>query len=188
MPVRLIAPMKYSFATALAGCSSFHRYDERPRDVADGLKTIFAPARPSARQLREVPVVTDVDADPADRGVEDRVTEVSGTEVELLPEALHLGNVVLSVFTEVTAVGVDHGGGVVEDAGLLLLVHRQDHDDAEFLGQGLETLGGRAGDRLRVGVELGVLHLAEVRAVEQLLETDDLGAWLPPAWRTPHGP
>ena len=50
MPTRLIAPMKYSLATAEAGCSSCHRYDDRPRLVADGLNTICAPSRPSARQ------------------------------------------------------------------------------------------------------------------------------------------
>ena len=38
------------FATADAGCSSCHRYDDRPRCVADGLNTISAPFRPSARQ------------------------------------------------------------------------------------------------------------------------------------------
>ena len=30
MPTRLIAPMKYSLATADAGCSSFQRYADRP--------------------------------------------------------------------------------------------------------------------------------------------------------------
>src|SRR4051794_18583801 len=37
----------------------------------------------------EVPVVADVDADLADSGLEHGVAEVAGTEVELLPEALH---------------------------------------------------------------------------------------------------
>src|SRR5207244_467595 len=40
-----------------------------------------------ARTLREVPVVADVHADLADRGVEHRVAHVARTEVELLPEA-----------------------------------------------------------------------------------------------------
>src|SRR6266566_4632070 len=44
--------------------------------------------RPPA--LGEVPVVADVYADPARRGVEDRVAGVARPEVELLPEALHL--------------------------------------------------------------------------------------------------
>ena len=130
--------------------------------------------RPPA--LREVPVVADVHADPADRGVEHRVAEVARAEVELLPEALHLRDVGLAVLAEVLAVGVDHRRGVVEHAGLLLLVHRQDHHHAELGGERLEPLGGRARDRLGVRVELRVLDLAEVRAVEQLLEADHLRA------------
>src|ERR1700752_762758 len=98
MPTRLIAPTKYSLATAEAGCSSRHRYWDRPRLVADGVNTIRAPARPNAPRapgqagappaLGEVPVVADVHADPADRGIEGRVAHVAGPEVELLPEAL----------------------------------------------------------------------------------------------------
>src|ERR1035441_7568113 len=33
----------------VAGCSSFHRYSLRPATVAEGLKTISAPANPRAR-------------------------------------------------------------------------------------------------------------------------------------------
>ena len=44
-----MAPMKYSLATAEAGCSRFHRYIDRPRLVADGLNTSLAPPRPRAR-------------------------------------------------------------------------------------------------------------------------------------------
>jgi hypothetical protein len=111
-----------------------------------------------------------------DRGVEDRVPAVAWAEVELLPEALDLGDVLLAELAEVTAVGVDDGSRVVVDAGLDDLVHRQHDHHAKFLGDGLEPLRRRSvGDRLGVVVELGVLHLAEVRAVEQFLEADDLG-------------
>src|SRR5213075_238951 len=48
-PARLIAPTKYPFATACAGCSNFQRYSDKPATVADGLKTISAPFSPSAR-------------------------------------------------------------------------------------------------------------------------------------------
>jgi len=44
------SPLNLPIVTAAAGCSSFQRYDESPREVADGLKTICAPFRPSARQ------------------------------------------------------------------------------------------------------------------------------------------
>src|SRR5690606_41613850 len=46
--------------------------------------------------LGEVAVVADVDADAADLGVEDRVSEVAGPEVELLPEPVHGGDVGLA--------------------------------------------------------------------------------------------
>ena len=146
-------------------------YSLRPRCVADGLKTISAPLRPSAAPaLGEVPVVADVHADLADRGVEDRVPAVAGTEVELLPEALRLRDVLLAELAEVRAVGVDHGGGVVVHPGLLVLVHRQHHHHAELLGDAAEPLRRRAvGDQLGVAVVLGVLHLAEVRARRRAL-------------------
>ncbi len=122
-------------------------------------------------------VVADVDADPADGRVEDGPAAVARTEVELLPEPPYLGDVGLAVLAEVGAVRVDHGRGVVEDSRLLLLVHRQDQDDAQFAGECLEALDGRTlGDPLGVLVEGLVLDLAEVGAVEQLLEAEDLGA------------
>ena len=50
MPTRLMAPTKYWFATAAAGCSSSQSRFDRPRLVAEGLKTICAPFSPSSRQ------------------------------------------------------------------------------------------------------------------------------------------
>jgi len=86
-----------------------------------------------------------------------------------------LGDVVLAVLAEVGAVRVDDRGGVVEDAGLLLLVHRQYEDDAVLLRKCLEPLDDRpVGDLLGVLVERRVLDLAEVGPVEQLLEAQDL--------------
>src|SRR5215217_9021382 len=143
------------------------------RGVEDDLGTV-EPER--APPLREVPVVADVDADPADRGVEHRIAQVAGPEVELLPEPPHVRQVGLAVLAEIAAVRVQHGRGVVKHAGLLLLVHRQDHDQPEVPGERLEPLDRGAGHRLGVVVELRVLDLAEVRPVEQLLEADDLGA------------
>ena len=131
--------------------------------------------------LGEVPVVADVDPDLADRGLEHRVAEVARPEVELLPEPLHVRDVGLAVLAEVRAVRVDHGRGVVVDArGLrVLLVHRHHEDHAGLLGQVLHPLRRRpVRDELGVAVVLLVLHLAEVGAVEQLLEQHHLGALL----------
>src|SRR5215467_8014053 len=131
--------------------------------------------RPPA--LGEVPLVADVDADPADRGVEHQVAEVAGTEVVLLPEPLHLRNVVLAVLAEEGAVGVDHRGGVVEDTFLFLLVDGHDQDHVVFAGHVAHEPHGRpVRHRLGPGVPLGLLHLAEVRAVEEFLKAGDARA------------
>ena len=69
-------------------------------DVGAG-ESVLAPP------LGEVAVVADVGADLADRGVEDRVADVAGAEVELLPELREVRDVVLAVLAEVAAVGID---------------------------------------------------------------------------------
>src|SRR3546814_10430646 len=58
-------------------------------------------------------VVADVHADLADGRLEHRVSLGAGREVELLPEPLHLRDVLLAVLAEVRTVRVDDGGGVV---------------------------------------------------------------------------
>ena len=102
--------------------------------MADGLKTISAPFRPSSRAPSgKVPVVADVDADRRVARLEHRVAEVAGLEEVLLPEARGVRDVVLAVLAEVAAVGVVDRGGVVVDAGLLALVDRDDHRHLVFL-------------------------------------------------------
>src|SRR5229473_3580656 len=65
-----------------------------------------------ARTFREMPVVADVDADAGVASLKNRVTGVSGGEVKLFPKAgVAMGDVVLAVSAEVTAVGVDHRSG-----------------------------------------------------------------------------
>src|SRR2546425_6667338 len=128
-----------------------------------------------ARALGEMAVVADVDADLADGGLEDGVPEVAWPEVELLPEAVHVRDVGLAVLAEVAAVRVDDRGGVVVDAGLVLLVHRHDEHHAVLARELLHELrGGTVRDLLRVAVVLAVLHLAEVRPVEELLKAHHL--------------
>ena len=131
------------------------------------------------RALREVPVVADVHADLADGGVEHGVPHVPRTEVELLPEPIHVRDVRFSVFAEVFPVCIDDRGGVVVDADLVFLVHRYDQHHRVLLGELLHELRRRTvGNFLRVAVVLGVLHLAEIRTVEELLQAHDLRALL----------
>ena len=122
-------------------------------------------------------VVTDVDTDPAHRGVEDRVAHVAGPEVELLPEALHLGNVGLAVLAQVGPVGVDHRRGVEVETVVFFLEDGDDEHHPGFFGEVLHPAGSRAvGDWLGVVEVLVLLHLAEVGAVEKLLEAHHLYA------------
>ena len=162
-------------------------------DLLDPPQVFRQPARSGARDehhlgaveaegassLGKVPVVADVHADLADRGFEDGIAQVPRAEVVLLPEALDVRDMRLAVLAEVGPVGIDHGRGVVVDArGLVvLLVHRHHEDHARLLRQILHPLGGRAvRDVLGVRVVLGILDLAEVGPVEELLEEHHLGA------------
>src|SRR6516165_8668019 len=130
-----------------------------------------------ARHLGEVPVIADDQADPAHRGLPYRVAEVARLEVELLPEAgPDVRDVGLAVLAEDRAVALDHAGGVVVDAGLLLLVPRDDQHDAVLAGHLAHPADGRPVLGLRRVVPLRVLLGAEVRAVEDLLEAHYLRA------------
>ena len=130
-----------------------------------------------AGDLGEVPVVADDQPDPAHRRVPDRIAEVAGLEVELLPEAgPHVRDVGLAVLAQDRAVALDHARGVVVDAGLLLLVPRHDQHDPVLAGHLAHPAHG--GPVLGLGrvVPLRILLRAEVGAVEDLLEAHHLGA------------
>src|SRR5262245_6073976 len=80
-------------------------------------------------------VIANVDADLADASFKDRVTHVIGPKVELLVKTwATLRNMHLAEFAEIRTIGIDHGGGVVIDAGQILLIHRYDQHDAMLLG------------------------------------------------------
>src|SRR5207244_1196371 len=98
--------------------------------------------RPGA--FREVTVVADVHADLADGRLEHGVTEVAGPEVELLPEALHVGDVRLAILGEIASVGVDDRRGVVVDPRRLLMLL-----DHRFLVAGPAGLKKRPSDDAR---------------------------------------
>src|SRR6478735_12248906 len=122
--------------------------------VEDDLGTVETERAPA---LGEVAVVADVDADLADGGVEDGVPAVARPEVELLPEAADVGDVLLAVLAEVAPVGVAHRGGVVEER-LLVLVELRGRQLAEVRGieQLLEAddLRPVGGGRARIGRDL----------------------------------
>ena len=88
-------------------------------------------------------------------------------------------NVVLAVFAEVAAVGVNDGGGIEVDPGHLHFVDGDDEDHLIFLGESLhERDGWSVRDALSQFVPASLLLSAEVRAIEKLLETEDLHFFL----------
>jgi hypothetical protein len=83
----------------------------------------------------------------------------------------------LAVFAEVAAVGVDHRGGVVVDAGHRLFVDRDDDHHLVLLRELLHQFDGRAvGDALGRGVPFGILAGTEIGLGKNLLEAQDLHA------------
>src|SRR5207245_6615013 len=73
------------------------------RRVEDDLGAVQAE---QSRALGEVTVVADVDSDRRVPCLEDGIAEVARLEEELLPKARGVGDMVLAVLAEVTAVGV----------------------------------------------------------------------------------
>ncbi len=80
-----------------------------------------------------------------------------------------------AVLTGYGAIGLQYHGGIVVDAGGAALKEGKHNDYAQFLGQGSETIGGGAWNGLCQVTEPGVFLLAEVEAVVQLLQHNQLG-------------
>ena len=71
---------------------------------------------------------------------------------------------------------VEHGGGVVVEAGGAALEEAGDEGDLVFADDGGEALRAGAGDGLGEVEEGVVLTLAEVLGAEELGQADELGA------------
>src|SRR3954447_7991935 len=123
-------------------------------------------------------VIANVNADLSRGGIEDRISEVAWPEIELFPEPWsHVRDVVLAVLAEVLAVGVDHRGRVVVDAGDLLFINRHHHHHAVPLRDRLHGLdSGAVRNPLDHVVPARLLLGAKVRTVEQFLEAQPLYA------------
>src|SRR5712664_2060501 len=133
--------------------------------VVDNFRSVEAE---DAGAFGKVAVVTDVDADAGEARLEDGVAGISGSEIKLFPEArMAMGNVVLAVFAEVAAIGIDDRGGVEVDAGHFDFVDRDNKNHLVFLS---ELLHGRdrrtARDPFGEFVPAGLLLGAKIRAVE----------------------
>src|SRR5258708_35408066 len=88
-------------------------------------------------------VIADVYADLRVLRVEDGISAISGSEIKLLPEPRrHLRDVVLAILAQKLSVSINHGGGVVVEAGHLLLIDRDHNHHTVFSGQALHQPGG----------------------------------------------
>src|SRR5882762_8022016 len=147
------------------------------RRVIDDFRAVEAE---DSRAFREVAVVADVHADTGITSLEDRVAGVSRREVKLFPETrMAMRNVVLAVFAEIAAVGVDDCGGVEVDAGHLDLVHWDDEHHLMFFRELLHQRDrGAVRDAFGQFIPASLLFGAEVGAVEKLLQAEDLHLFL----------
>src|SRR5260370_668850 len=128
----------------------------------------FAGAGPRDFSVGFRAAVTDVDADAGVTRLEDGVAGVHWREIKLFPEAwVTMGNVVLAVFAEVAAIGIDDGGGVEVDAGHFDFVDRDNKNHLVFLSELLHG-GDRRTARNPFGelVPAGFLLRAKIRALE----------------------
>src|SRR5262245_8164803 len=148
---------------------------DRRRRVVDDLG---AGQSERPRALGEVAVVADVCADRRVPGLEHRIAQVARPEEELLPEPGDLRNMRLAILAEIAAVGVEERRGVLVHAGLLALVDRDHHRHLVLPRDRHQLLHRRAGHRLGGVVPPPILARAEVRAIEDLLQTQDLDTLL----------
>src|SRR5882762_7346225 len=150
----------------------FGEAGDSSRRVVDDFRAVEAE---DSRAFRKVAVVADVHADTGITSLEDRVAGVSRREVKLFPETrMAMRNVVLAVFAEIAAVGVDDRGGVEVDAGHLDLVDRDDEHHLMFFRELLHQRDrGAVRDALGQFIPASLLFGAEVGAVEKLLQAED---------------
>ena len=123
-----------------------------------------------------VPLIpADKHAKATHRGIDRLEADVAGGEVELLIEAGIVRDVHLAILAQQGAVLLEHHGGVVVQAGGAALEQRADDHHAMLLRKRAKALGARPGNRFG---QVELIHrfvLAEVRAVVQFLQQDQLG-------------
>ena len=115
-------------------------------------------------------------AQGAQRGLDGLKAQVSRGKVELLVKQGVVRDVHLAVLAGYAAVGLQDHGGVVVDAGGAALEKGKHQHHPQFPCQRAEALGRGAGDGFGQVAQLGVLFLAEVKAVVQFLQNNQLGA------------
>src|SRR5215471_17176487 len=145
----------------------------RSRWVEDNL----SPIQPQdSGAFREMPVITDIHTHARILGLKDRIAKVSGREVKLFPESgMAVRNVVLAVFAQIAAVGVDDCRRVEVHTGHVLFVNRNNHHHFVLRRNLLHESNRRPfGNRFGQLVPAFILLCAEIRTIEKFLQAQDL--------------
>ena len=121
-------------------------------------------------------IVADIHTDVGELRLEDRIAEIAGFEIELLPKARRaVGNVMFAIFPKVLAIGINDGGRVVVNTLDVFLVNRDDHHYAVFLRDFAHELnGGAVWNFFDHAIPAGGLLRAEVWTGENFLHAQDL--------------
>ncbi len=189
-PTRLTAQTKTPLAMAWARWMAFHaEYCAAPNSdfslgcqpMAVGMKIDCAPSSAVRRAASGNHWSQQMSApDGAVRCGDGAEAQVAGREVELLVEQRVVGDVHLAVDAgDVVRPGrfvVQHGDGVVVEAGGAPLEQGRDQRDLRFSHDRGKTRSRRAGDGFGQGEEAMVLALAEVLRAEELGQADQLCA------------
>src|SRR5579863_5900290 len=126
-----------------------------------------------------IPLVpADECGDASELRVECAEAEISRREVELFEEKRIVGNVHLAINSEQRSIGVNDRRRVVVKARRALLEKRSDDHDTQLGRERAQTFGRWPRNGFRQIEKPGILFAAEILRTEQLLQTDDLRAFL----------
>src|ERR1700722_11010793 len=155
------------------GLLQFPQIFGKPRDRGGRIKyNLRAVQSEDACAFRKMPVIADINSDGSVLGLENGIAEITGREVELLPESgMHVRDVMFAVLTQIASVRIYDGCGIEVHPRHLLFVNR-DHDHHVVLGSDLlhQFNCGSVRNSFREFVPADVLLGTEIWAVKQLLQ------------------
>jgi peptidyl-prolyl cis-trans isomerase B (cyclophilin B) len=147
-----------------------------PADCGRIEKNLRAAQRGEPGRFRIPLVPAHADADAGKLCIPGLKPKVARREIKLFIEKRVVRNVHLSILSQVATIRVDDRRSIVINARRAPLKKRSDDHDAEFPGDGLHSLGRRAGDGLGELEIFVVFNLTEIHGAEELLQANDLRA------------
>jgi hypothetical protein len=123
-----------------------------------------------------VTVITDIHAHARVLRIENGISHISRREIKLLPESrMHMRNMVLAIFTQVTAIRIDHGRSIEIQTGHLFFIDGNHNRHAMLRRKLLHQFGsGALGHSLGKLVPADVLLRTEIRTIKKFLEAQHL--------------